>query len=153
LVVRVTTVRFLAPQPIIFSSPFPIYNSLPYRAGGSSSGRTPAFGAGYLGSIPSPPATFLWPPRYLFQRPQIDHESKVNVALQDSLVGFVHVLNQSLQYRTQSGAWRRSRASLGFLGCHQLPTRRCGGDAESVERVPAASAYPEHPRESRCRRF
>ena len=37
------------------------YLSRPYRAGGSSSGRTPAFGAGYLGSIPSPPATFHRP--------------------------------------------------------------------------------------------
>ena len=36
-----------------------MYASVSYRAGGSSSGRTPAFGAGYLGSIPSPPATFL----------------------------------------------------------------------------------------------
>ena len=45
-----------SPPAKMFSSPFPIYDSLPYRAGGSSSGRTPAFGAGYLGSIPSPPA-------------------------------------------------------------------------------------------------
>ncbi|CUS37298.1 hypothetical protein COMA2_30187 [Candidatus Nitrospira nitrificans] len=35
---------------------FPHHEISPYRAGGSSSGRTPAFGAGYLGSIPSPPA-------------------------------------------------------------------------------------------------
>src|SRR4029077_11965331 len=79
-----------------FSTPYSqIDVSVPYRAGGSSSGRTPAFGAGYLGSIPSPPATFLCPLRYLSQRRQIDHESKAYVALEDSLVGFVHVLNRN----------------------------------------------------------
>ncbi len=62
-----------------------MYASVSYRAGGSSSGRTPAFGAGYLGSIPSPPAIFpqdVNNPRHLCSRiaQRLDVRHRVRLA-------------------------------------------------------------------------
>jgi hypothetical protein len=112
----------------------PICNSPPYRAGGSSSGRTPVFGAGYLGSIPSPPATFFRPPRSLLQRRKIDDEPKSHIPLDHSLVGFVHLLD-------------RNDFNIGFDAVRGTEIEHLLGFSDTADHRPSNAAAMQNERE------